>query len=203
MGLGSNDWRMRQAFEGQFEPAGDGTFLYRKNRRAPPIPVTRHERDRFVDQYVLGMRFVTGGMIAAGLGFLTLALWWMSKTGARPPTIEIYGVLALLSSAIFMPLFYWIAGAPARELRGRAPVGRARTKDEMRAIYFRNMSYGKIAAIALLGLSAPIARRNLWPENVAWHRWSWAIAVVVVLVAAVVAVRKWRFESAHSDHSQA
>lgn len=199
MGLGYENRRTRQLFEAQFEPAGDGTYLYRKNRRAPPIPVTRHERDRFVDQYVFGMRFVIAGMMAAGLGFLTLALWWMSKTGAHPPTIAIYGILTVLSGVIFMPLFYWIAGAPARELRGRAPVGPARTKDEMRAIYFKNISYGKIVAIALLGLSTPLARRNLWPENVAWHRWSWAIAIAILLVATVVAVRKFRFESAHRN----
>ena len=108
-------------------------------------------------------------------------------------------LLAVLSGVIFMPLFYWIAGAPARELRGRAPVGPARTKDEMRAIYLKNISYGKILAIALLGLSTPLARRNLWPENVAWHRWSWAIAIAILLVATVVAVRKFRFESAHRN----
>jgi hypothetical protein len=195
--------QMQQRFERQFEATDHGVYLYRCYCKGAAIPVTPGERDAFTEQYTVRLYVILSVMVLTPMILLGALVM---RTGTRsmgqvPPGQIFAGMVAI--SIVATGWMEWVFRAPARELRGRAPIGQARSKDEMRAIYFKNISYGKILAIALLGLSAPLARRNLWPENVAWHRWSWAIAIVVVLGATIVAVRKWRFESAHPDDSHA
>jgi hypothetical protein len=195
--------RMQQRFEAQFEPGDQGGYLYRANSKAAAIPVSSEERDTFAMQYAVRLYAIVSAMVLAVTVLLgVVVLRTDTHRMGDAPTVQIFAGMVVISLVATAGM-EWVFRAPARALKGRAPVSRALTSDEAREVAFKRMTYGRLAAIALLGLSAPIARRNLFPENVAWHRWSWAIAVVVVLVATTVAVRKWRFESAHSDDAQA
>jgi hypothetical protein len=68
--------QLRETFEAQFEAAGEERYLYRRNQKGEPIPVTAEERDRFVREFGWRIRLVMGGMIVGLLGFCGVLIWW-------------------------------------------------------------------------------------------------------------------------------
>jgi hypothetical protein len=86
--------------------------------------------------------------------------------------------------------------APVRALRGRGNDGEARSPEENRRIGFAKLTYGQLAATAgfavvlLLKLDRHSDLFSGW--NLAWV----IMAAGLVILAAVQAFRKWRFESA-------
>lgn len=193
---------MRENFEAQFEPAGDGRYLYRRNQKGESIPVTSEERDRFFRQYILRIRFIMVGMAVGLVGFMGLFLWWTIANYPNVSQVPLYvGLIGITAAAI--GLMYWVRGAPARELEGRMPVGRERSREEMRAIYFRKISYGQLAGAAGAGLvivGSRAAKENLF---VGWHSLWLIMGAGLILLSAVQAFRKWRFEADHPEDGRA
>src|SRR5689334_8456091 len=188
---------MRESFEAQFEVAGEARYLYRKNQKGEPIPVSAEERNRFVRQYASRIRLIMGGMVAGLLGFMGFFLWWTISSRSANQVPLYVGLIAI--TAVSIGLMYWVRGAPARALDGRMSVGRERTREEMQAIFFRKLSYGQLAGGAATGViivATRAAKENLF---VGWHRAWLAVGAVLVLLSAVQAFRKWRFESDHPE----
>jgi hypothetical protein len=105
-------------------------------------------------------------------------------------------------AALPIALMYWIRGAPGRELEGRTPVGRERSSDEMKAIFFKKTSYGQLAGAAAFGPIVPLMMgfgRNPVDVFHGWGRLWWVLGGALVLFAAIQALRKWRFESEHPN----
>ena len=198
MSLGSSVQQMRESFEAQFEAAGEGAFLYRRNQKSEPVPVTADERARFVHQYVRRIWFILWGMMAALPAFVALLIWRTVATNSDLPEVTMYvgiGAIAVVS----IGLMYWIRGAPARELEGRTPVGRERSKDEMQAILFRKLSYGQLASVAVMGAILPFTLRSHPDVFHGWGRLWLLFGGAVIALAADQALRKWRFESEERD----
>jgi len=196
MSLSGSVDRMRESFEAQFEPAGDNRYLYRRNQKGEPIPVTGEERDRFSRNYLRQIWFILGGMTVALLGFGGLILWWTVWINSELPDVSLYIGLGVIT-ATAIALMYWVRGGPARALEGRTPVGRERTKDEMRAILFKKLSYGQLAAVVAVGAILPFTLRSRPDVFRGWGRLWLVYGAAIILIAAVQAFRKWRFESEH------
>lgn len=198
MGMGGSVQRMRESFEAQFEVSGENRYLYRRNQKGEPIPVTSGERDRFIRQYVRRIWFILGSMMAVLVAFIGVVIWRAAVTNSEIPDIAIYvGIGAITVAAI--GLMYWVRGAPARGLEGRSPVGRERTTEEVRAILFKKISYGQLAGVAVMGAILPFTLRSHPDLFHGWGRLWLVFGAAIVLVAAVQAFRKWRFEAEHPN----
>jgi hypothetical protein len=197
--------RLRETFEAQFEFVAGDKYLYRRNQKGELIPVTADERARFIRQYMRRVRFIMAGLIAALLIFQGVGIWWMvSRDGdvhhAGPfdisNAVPFVGDLIIAGVAVF--LMHWVRGAAARELEGRMPVGRERSKEEMRAIFFRQMSYGYLTAVAAGGVFLVLTHASNDDFHSGSFRIFLSLGVLLVLVACVQAFRKWRFERENS-----
>jgi hypothetical protein len=188
--------RMRRRFETQFEARDDGGYFYRRNWKGAGIPVTPEERETFVTQYVYRLYLILGAMVVAVSMLLGgLILRTGKGTAAQVPPFEIFGGMVAIS-LVATGLFQWVYLSPARQLKGRSPVGRELTRDEVRAIAFRRISYAQIAVIALIGGLATTRHQPTWGPG--GHGWPF-LGGFMVLVAVVQAFRKWHFEQEHPD----
>jgi hypothetical protein len=191
--------RLRENFEAQFEAAGEGRYFYRRNQKGEPIPVSAEERERFVRQYVKRIWLVLSGMMAVLFAFMVLFVWLTVATNSELSDVQLYLGIGVIS-VIAIGLMYWVRGAPARELEGRTPVGRERSTDEMRAIFFQKISYGQLATAAGFGVILPFMQTfGRHPVDVfhGWGRLWLVLGAALVLLAAVQAFRKWRFDNQH------
>lgn len=183
----------KRLFEEQFEPEGSD-FLYRRSLKGSPIRVTQRERQHFIDDYARRLRFTTWGLFTSLIVFTGAVVSWTVATGADLPDIAMYigiGAIALVSVAYSI----WVHGAPARELARRTPVGRERSRAEMRRLTLKRMTYGQLATAAFAAAVLPFTLRS-HPDL--FHGWSrlWLVfSAAIILLAAVQAVRKWRFET--------
>jgi len=184
-------------FESQFEEDGNGGYVYRLRGKGRPIPVGAAERRRFIDQYAWRIFLIWGAMLIALMLFFLTFYWRVVTTSKVLPSSVIFSDPFFYEGFILIglpatTLMYWLGEAPARALRDRASIGPEPTAEEKRAIAFRNKSYGNLALIALVGGASY--------EYIADGHWDprWIVVpVAVVLVAAVQAFRKWRFERLH------
>lgn len=185
--------RSREGFAAQFEPCDGGRFLYRRNQKGPPIPVSAEERQRFTDAFGRSMGYALAGLAAAMTAMIGLIVWWSAKTRSDPGIMLYAGMIALI--AVFVAGTMRIYTAPARELEGRSPVGAERSREEMRARLLARLSYGQLALVAVAGVLAVVRAAAREDVLSGWHRLWLLFGAAMVLLAAVQAFRKWRFES--------
>ena len=193
MSLRGSVQQMRESFDAQFEAADGGRLLYRRNQKGEPIPVSTAERERFVQQYVRRVWLILGGMMIGLLAFTGIVIWRTVATNSELPDLLIYiGTAAI--AVVGIGLMYWVRGAPARELIGRTPIGRERTRDEMRKLMLQKMSYGQLAAVAFAGAILPFTLRSQGDILHGWGRLWLAFGAALVLLAGIQAFRKWRLD---------
>ncbi len=140
-----------ETFAAQFEL--DGThYLYRKNSRGAAIRVSKAERDAFLADYVLRLRWLCWIMLALILLMSVGLAFGGVDTDAPTGALMLYGgvatIVLLLTAAIF-----WLWAAPARALETRASSGAALSPDEARRRHFARLSYGQMA-LSLLFIPA-------------------------------------------------
>jgi hypothetical protein len=189
--------RPARLFAEQFEPDGSG-YLYRRSRKGAAIRVTADERDRFVsafnDSLLIGVWILCGGV-----GLLMVGLVSAAKAGPAgsfnsiSSIIGIFGATLIVSIPYFLH-YWWIWRAPARELRGRAPVAPERSSKEMRQLRLARLTWRQLglATLGALLLATPTVRREqLYPG---WNHFAFRAAALLFLLIAVQALRKWRFD---------
>jgi hypothetical protein len=185
-------------FERQFEEDGMGGYVYRLGGTGRPIPVGVGERRRFVSQYATRVFLTWGAMlIAALLFFLHFYSGVLHSTTVLPSSVIFRDPFFYAGMiAILLPptaLLWWFRGAPERALKDRAG-GPEPTRDERRALFFRKLSYGRLALTGLVGAwSYEYIARGDWDR-----RWIF-MPPLIVAVAAVQAFRKWRFARLYPD----
>jgi len=191
---GANYDRMRQTFADQFEAQKDG-FLYRKYNKQAPIRISVAERDAFIEGYNRYLRYSFWLMIGGIAALAVVACVYIWKSGNEPTPLATWvGIGAILVLSVASQ--FWAFDAPMRALRGRGNDGEARSPEETKRIGFAKLTYGQLAATAgfaavlLLKLDRHSDLFSGW--NLAWI----IMAVGLVVLAAVQAFRKWRFESA-------
>ena len=196
---GNDSWRqLRENFADQFEPYNEGEYLYRRNQKGVPIAVTAEERERFIAQYARRLRYSMWGMVAALIAFMGAIVWWTVTRNSDLPEPVMYVGFGLITGVAIANL-YWVRGAPARELERRSPVGRERSRDEVRGLLFRKLSYGQLAGAAFAGLVLVLSRASEEDLFSGWHRLWLVFAVLILFTAGVQALRKWRIENQDDD----
>lgn len=94
----------------------------------------------------------------------------------------------------YFAFYRWAWAAPARELEGRTPIAGERPSDEVRRIRFRRITYGQLASAAFGGVMIPFIGSSRQNVFLGWNRLWLVFGGALVLLAAVQAFRKWRFE---------
>src|SRR2546423_7487209 len=103
MSLDGSIQQLRENFEAQFEVAGEGRSVYRRNQKGEPIPVTAEERGRFIRQYGRRIWFIIGGMMAALLAFGGVVIWLTVMSNGELPDVLLYvgiGAIAVVAIAL-------------------------------------------------------------------------------------------------------
>lgn len=184
--------RVRQLFEDQFEPDGDG-FFYRKNMKGAPIRVSEAERNEFVDAFSRRLRFGLWSVVSATMILIGLVVWQVPDGDSRTGMVFIYVGIGLILS-IFLASYFWAWNAPSRALERRPAAGVARSREEMRQLMFSKMTYGQLAVGALAG---PLVLLMVSGRTDVLHGWGrlWLLfAGLFSALAGIQALRKWRFE---------
>jgi hypothetical protein len=194
--FGTDSWaQSKQFFADQFELNGDA-YLYRRSQKGAPIRVSAEERQRFIDDYARRLRYSTWGIVGGLIVVIALSFWWTLSTASELPDAAMYAAIGAVAVAC-VGYAMWVQGAPARELARRTPVGRERTREEMRRVLLARTTYRHLAALALTGAVLPLTLRSQRDLLHGWGRlWLGFSAIVIILVAAT-AFRKWRMERGH------
>jgi len=182
--------KSRQMFADQFEPDG-GNFKYRTSLKAAPLHVSAAERDRFVEAFNRHVRHAIWALFAAIMILVGLLASFVTEPS---DSLTYMGSTAILAAA-FMGYFLWAWYAPARELRGRPPIGEPRSHAEVKRLTFARMTYGKIFVPTAVGAALLLAAFSKGDPFSGWNLVRLAVALVLILGAAIQAYRKWRFES--------
>jgi hypothetical protein len=189
--------RAQRLFAEQFEPDGNG-YLYRRSCEGAAIRVTADERDRFVIAFKYSLLSAMR-ILYAGVGLLMIGLVLVARSdpgrsfNSIPSMIAIVGACLIVSIPYFLH-YWWIWRAPARELRGRAPVAPERSSKEMRQHRQARLTWRQLglATLGALLLATPTVRREqLYPG---WNHFAFRAAALLFLLIAVQALRKWRFD---------
>jgi len=191
--FGNHFDHIRQMFADQFEPEGQG-YIYRKHMKGRPIQVSIAERDKYISAFNRFLKYSHWG-IAGGTVFLSVLLViYAVVAGVDLPEMAVYvGLGAIL--ATFMAAYFWTWNLPTRELRERASTGETRSREEIKRLFLKRLTYGQIAAAAGAGvfliLKARAGGNMLSGWNILWT----FLAIALLILSAVQAFRKWRFES--------
>lgn len=197
-GFGKDHWaQSKQLFEEQFERDGDA-YLYRRSQKGAPVRVTAVERERYLAEYASRLRIATWIIYLGLMLVAAVVVWWTVEANADFPDLPIYLAIGAVA-AISIGFAHWAWGAPARELVRRTPVGSARSAVELRRIGFQRLSYGQLAGTAFVGAILPFTLRGDQDVFTGWGRLWLVFGGVIVLIAAVQAFRKRRFDRLHED----
>ena len=194
--FGHDHWaHNKQMFEDQFELDGD-QFLYRRDQRGPPIRVSSTEKDRFVADYARRLKYSTRALIVCMLLLTALVVTYSMKNDSEPSSVVIYVGMGAMAVALISYTF-WASAAPARELAGRMPVGRGRTRDEMKRVMIGRLTYGQIGVLAVAALFFPSIYNDGTGYLSGWNALWTAMGGAMLVIAAFAAIRKWRED--HQD----
>lgn len=193
----ADNWgRVRQTFADQFEQDG-ANFIYRRSQKGEAIRVSAEERSRFIEEFdrnvrrskwiiYVGLTLVLGGII----GFSLIRGTDFSQAAT------FIGI-----GLVMIPYFafnQWAWAAPVRELGARTPIAGERSPDEVRRLRFQRMTYGQLAGAAFGGVVIPFIESSRQNVLFGWNRLWLVFGGALVLLAAVQAFRKWRFEQEDS-----
>ena len=182
-------------FERQFDQEGPDRYLFRQGGSGAPIQVSERERIRFINQFTSKV-FLLFALQLTAIGALLLYFVWnayRTNPSTLPSEVIFSNPLFYVGlAAIGVPsalLYRWFWNTPSRALEGRAAVGAALTPKEHRAASFRQVTYGHLLLVAVIGVGTfGYIRDGYWGR-----RWVF-VSVLLVVVPIVQAVRKWLAE---------
>jgi tetratricopeptide (TPR) repeat protein len=187
---------VRQSFVDQFEQNGTH-FIYRRSQKGEAIRVSAEERSKFIEEFDRNVRRAKW-IIYAGVTLVlggTIGFSLLRGTDLSQAAILI-GIGLLMVP--YFAFYRWAWAAPARELGGRTPIAGERSSDEVRRLGFQRMTYGQLAGAALGGVMIPFIGNSREDVFSGWNRLWLVFGGGLVLLAAVQAFRKWRFEQEDS-----
>lgn len=190
---GSGSWdSLRESFAEQFEQDAAG-FVYRKSQKGEAIRVSADEQSRFVEEFDRSLnRSKWLIFVGVAIALAAFVLWPLRSGKELSDAVIIAGLAAMMVP--YLVYYYRAWGAPARELAGRTPVAGRRSRDEVQRLNFRRMTYGQLAAAAGGGLLIPFIGSSHGNVFSGWNRLWLVFGGALVLLGAIQAFRKWRFE---------
>ena len=183
-------------FADQFEPDGNN-FIYRKHMKGAPIQVSASERAKYIRAFNIYLKYASWGI---AIGIITLILFFATysvMTATDLPDMDLTVGLGLIV-VLFIGGHYWAWNLPVRELRGRGTIGEPRSRAEIRRLFLTKLTYGQIAAgagfgvLMLFHIGSKEGLLSGW--NIVWL----VLGTTLLIMSAVQAFRKWRFDSAQN-----
>jgi hypothetical protein len=189
MGMwGSSDDETASMFRAQFERDGD-RYLFRYGKRSAPVAVTVQEMEESIAAFRRRIRWVTRGgvsvMMAAIFAFVLSGSDFLDRDGA-------IWLLVLVWTVPFMIAFVWAWRSPTRRFMVRVPIGRERTRSEVRADMLSEWGWSKIILPLGGGLLLVTYRIANWPPTTI-EGWIWlGLGLFLALVSTANAIMKLR-----------
>jgi len=181
--------RVEQTCANQFEPDGQN-FRYRRWQKSAPVSVTAAERAQFIRQFHLRLRYASFGILIATISLIAALVLFTGTDRPEESDLGVWiGLAAIL--VLFMSYWFWAYTAPSRTLANRTPVGRARSREEMRRLGLHRISYVQLAAAAA---GAWVMAYFYTPGHDMFSGWYlfWPLfAAAITITSAVQALRKW------------
>lgn len=190
----------RQTFADQFAQDANNIF-YRRSQVGEGYRVSAQERDAFIAEYDRALRTAKWILYAGLFGVTGIVIAISMLRAGDFSTAGLLAGIAVVMGVNFAYLF-WAWRAPVRQLQGRMPIASALSTEQAQRLKFGKIKYPKLALVAVAGLGLPFlgaARTSgLAPLFAGWN-WLWlAGGAAMILLAAVQAFRKWRFEQEDS-----
>jgi hypothetical protein len=193
--------RARQAFSDQFEQDGS-SFIYRRSQKGEAIRVSDEERSKFINEHDRNLRrakwIIYVGLILATTCAIAFSL--LTSSDLSEGAIAASVVIVMVP---YIAYYRWAWGAPSRELEGRTPIAGERPSDEIRRLRLQRITYRQLATAAGVGLAVPFFESTRQDIFSGWNRIWLILGAAIILLAAVQAFRKWRFDQDDSLRSAA
>lgn len=181
----------RRSFADQFAQDSNGIF-YRQGQSGEAIKITAEEHRRFIEGFNQGLRQTTK-MIYLGAAFGIGLIAVISTINTE--IADAFGILAIGIAIAPGLMFYRSAwSTPARELAGRTPTAGERAPRMAKRSKFQLVTYRQLLAIAAGGLTFPFMGSPQSKSFLGLNPSGLAFGSALVALAAVQALRKWRFE---------
>ena len=190
--FGSHFSTLVDAFAKRFEPES-GDYMFRSTLAAPGIRVSAAERNRFVADYERGLkRGLWTAMAVMVVGVLAVV-----PAAADNPDLVLGPIISaalILPGVAFVGWSMRLRKAPDRALAGRTASTCGRSKEEARRLALKSVTWGRLALVPV-GAAFILVRANAKGTLlVGWNRLWVAFAALLLVLAAVQAVRKWLAE---------
>lgn len=184
---------LKSEFAKRFQPQGDG-YVFRERADRPGYAITRAERDEMVETFGRQFNRLNWGCIVGGVVLMLGVAWIGEDMGLPDPGPLIYAVIALMA-LVYMSAVFQLWGAPKRRLAARtATIPTATVDDGRRAL--RDLSW---KTLGLCVLMAAFVGFRAYGKDPTFHdgssRFLAAMGIVLLVIAAVQAFRKWRSEA--------
>ena len=194
MGLFFQWDRVEQAFANQFEPDGEN-FRYRRWQKSAPLSVTSAERAQFIRQFHLRLRYASFGIFIATISLIAGFVLFAGTGQSQESDLGIWISLGIIL-VLFTSYWFWAYTAPSRALARRTPVGRARSREEMRRLSLGRISYGQLAGAAVAAWVMAYFYSRGHDMFSGWYLFWPFFAGAITITSALQALRKWHLESA-------
>ncbi len=179
-------------FEEQFAPDG-ADFIYRKDQKGPAFRISAAERDAMVGAFRRQYRRLFWACLVAAVVAIVLVALLAGDPNSSAGRLGLYGSMVAIVIALLAGIC-WIREQPARMLDRKPQVAGPLDREAVRQLNFSKITYGQLALVLPL---APLLWWEIWQMTDPLHGWGLlgtGFTIGLVLLAAVQAFRKWRFE---------
>lgn len=191
-----SDDSYQQAFEGQFT-AERHDYIYRKDRKGPPIRVSDLERDEFVAAFNKRIRLTMWCILPLAVSLILLLIFLPSRAHSLAFDMASFGGGAAIAT-LFMIIERWAWNAPFRELQQRAPEGPPLSKDETQALTFATITYGQLTLPSITGVWLILYMSQKTDVFHGWGLFGLLIGGGLIGYAVIQVIRKWHFTQQHA-----
>lgn len=179
-------------FEDQFEPDGPD-YLFRRNLRGPPIRVSAAECETFLNEFDRARRKIRWTLWAA-VALLVFGLSLVEFRNGRDQTDTVIWFCVIPMVVGLLLAHRWSWNAPARTLARRTPEGGERSRKEIRQLLLSKTTYRQLGVAAFLAIGGMFKAAKQWDIAHGWGLVMPAATLLLLLLFATTAFRKWRFD---------
>ena len=180
---------LEKQFRNQFRQE-EGRLVFRRGARGAPVVVNQAEVEQAVSLFMKRQRLVLIAMVAVTIAAIFFLVLY--DNGRLADAEWTTWALVVLWLVAFWPAFMWAWRTPTAEFARRVPVGRERSRQELRAETLSNWGWPRVIGGLALGLALTVPHLFAWPPA-GLDAWLWfGLGIVLVVISCVNCLHKWR-----------